>query len=109
MTVVTDENFAQEVLQSEVPVLVDFYADWCGPCRAAAPAIDAIAEEFAGKAKVVKVNVDDSIKYAVENGVRGIPNFIVFKGGQRMAQFVGWSEGVADAIRTTLETALASN
>lgn len=106
---VTDETFQQEVLASEIPVLVDFYADWCGPCRAAAPVIEAIAEEYAGKVKVVKVDVDTSPKQAVEQGVRGIPNFIVFKGGQRVAQFVGFGESVAQSIREALDTALASN
>jgi thioredoxin 1 len=105
---VTDETFQQEVLQSDVPVLVDFYADWCPPCQAAAPVIEALTEEFSGTVKVVKVNVDSDSKKAVENGVRGIPNFIVFKGGQRVAQFVGFSEGTADQIRAALHTALAS-
>jgi thioredoxin 1 len=106
---VTDETFQQEVLASETPVLVDFYADWCGPCRAAAPVIEALAEEYTGKIKVVKVDVDTSSKSAVEHGVRGIPNFIVFKGGQRVAQFIGWGENRAEEIRAALETALASN
>lgn len=109
MIVVTDENFQQEVLASNIPVLVDFFADWCAPCRAAAPTIDAIAIEFEGQAKVVKVDVDKSSKYAVDNGVRGIPNFIVFKDGQRVAQFVGWSEKTADDIRAALTAATASN
>jgi thioredoxin 1 len=105
---VTDETFQQEVLASEIPVLVDFYADWCGPCKAAAPVIEAIAEEYAGRVKVVKVDVDTSSKRAVENGVRGIPNFIVFKGGLRVAQFVGFGEAVAQQIREALNTVLAS-
>jgi thioredoxin 1 len=109
MTQVTDETFQQEVLASDTPVLVDFYADWCAPCRAAAPSIDAIATEFEGKAKVVKVDVDKSSKFAVENQVRGIPNFIVFKGGKKIAQFVGWNDKVADEIRAALTTATASN
>lgn len=109
MIEVTDDNFAQEVLQSGVPVLVDFYADWCGPCRAAAPTIEAIAGEYEGKAKVAKVNVDNATKYAVENNVRGIPNFIIFKGGQRVGQFVGWSDKTGDSIREALDAALASN
>ena len=106
---VTDETFQQEVLASETPVLVDFYADWCGPCKAAAPTIEALAEEFAGRVKVVKVDVDTSSKQAVAHDVRGIPNFIVFKGGQRVAQFIGWGENRAEEIRAALETALASN
>lgn len=106
---VTDDTFQQEVYASEIPVLVDFYADWCAPCRAAAPAIDAIADEYAGRVKVVKVNVDDNRKYAGEHNVRGIPNFTVFKGGQQVAQFVGWdSDKTADAIHASLESALAS-
>ena len=109
MTQVTDETFQQEVLASDTPVLVDFYADWCAPCRAASPTIDAIAIEFEGKVKVVKVNVDSSSKFAVENQVRGIPNFIVFKGGKKVAQFVGWGDKVAEDIRAALTAATASN
>jgi thioredoxin 1 len=106
---VTDETFQQEVLASEIPVLVDFYADWCGPCKAAAPVIEAITEEYAGRVKVAKVDVDKDTDKAKEHGVRGIPNFIVFKGGQRVAQFIGWGENRAEEIRAALETALASN
>jgi thioredoxin 1 len=105
---VTDETFQQEVLSSSVPVLVDFYADWCAPCRAASPTIDAIAEEYAGKVKVVKVNVDSDSIRAGEQGVRGIPNFIVFKGGQKAGQFVGWGSTTGDEIRAALNAALAS-
>lgn len=108
MIFVTDETFPQEVLQSELPVLVDFYADWCPPCKASAPAIDAIAEEYAGKIKVVKSNVDQGSKYALENGVRGIPNFVIFKGGQKLQQFVGWAEGVEKQIREALNAVLTS-
>jgi thioredoxin 1 len=109
MTQVTDETFQQEVLASDIPVLVDFYADWCAPCRAAAPTIDALAQEFEGKAKVVKVNVDNSSKAALENQVRGIPNFIIFKGGQKIQQFVGWSTKTAEEIHAALTAATASN
>jgi len=110
MIQVTDATFQQEVLESPVPVLVDFYADWCAPCRAASPVIDALAEEYAGKIKVVKVNVDTDSAKAGENGVRGIPNFILFKGGQRVSQFVGWAgDQTAQSIREALEAALASN
>lgn len=105
---VTDETFQQEVLASEVPVLVDFYADWCAPCKAAAPIIEELAKEYAGKIKVVKVNVDTDSARATEQGVRGIPNFIVFNGGQRVAQFVGWNGDVtAQSIRAALDTSLA--
>jgi|SRR5208283_1732522 len=105
---VTDATFQQEVLASDVPVLVDFYADWCNPCRSAAPVIDEIAAEYEGKAKVVKVNVDTDNINATEQGVRGIPNFILFKGGQRVAQFVGFSATLAASIREALDSALAS-
>jgi thioredoxin 1 len=108
MQQVTDDTFQQEVLASEIPVLVDFHADWCNPCRAAAPAIEALAEEYAGRVKVVKVDVDKDSKHAMEHGVRGIPNFIVFKGGQRAAQFVGWHDKVVGDIRAALDAALAS-
>src|SRR5271167_2635001 len=107
--IVTDATFQQEVLSSPVPVLVDFYADWCQPCRSAAPVIDAIATEYEGKAKVVKVNVDTDNVNATNQGVRGIPNFIVFNGGKRVAQFVGYSDNLAQSIREALDSALASN
>lgn len=105
---VTDETFQQEVLASAIPVLVDFYADWCGPCRAAAPVVEAIAEEYAGRVKTVKVDVDKDSKYALENGVRGIPNFTVFRGGQRVGQVVGFGDTLAKSIREALDAALAS-
>jgi thioredoxin 1 len=107
--IVTDATFQQEVLASDVPVLVDFYADWCNPCRSAAPVIDEIATEYEGKAKVVKVNVDSDSINAAHQGVRGIPNFILFKGGQRVAQFVGFSDTLGQSIREALNQALASN
>lgn len=109
MVQVTDDTFQQEVLSSDIPVLVDFYADWCPPCRMAEPYIEELAGEYGDRVKFAKVNVDTSSKYAVENGVRGIPNFIVFKGGKRMTQFVGWHDKSAEEIRAALETALASN
>jgi len=74
-------NWEQEVLQSEVPVLVDFWAPWCGPCRALAPTIDKIAEQFAGKVKVGKLNTDDNPDLAVRYGISGIPQVLLFKGG----------------------------
>jgi thioredoxin 1 len=107
MNQITDETFQQEV--GTGVVLVDFYADWCGPCRAASPAIEQIANDYAGKAKVVKHNIDTGgSRYAVENGVRGIPNFCVFKDGVRVNQFVGWSDSVEKEIRAALDEALTS-
>jgi len=86
---VTTADFDKDVLESEMPVLVDFWAVWCGPCRMIAPTVDAVAEEFAGRAKVVKLNVDDSPDIAGRYGVQSIPTLIVFKGGQPVDRLVG--------------------
>lgn len=86
---VNDANFQAEVLNSPVPVLVDFWAPWCGPCRAVAPTIDAISSEFAGKVKVVKVNTDESADVPVQYGVRSIPTIMLFKGGKNVDQLMG--------------------
>ena len=85
----TDANFDAEVLQSPVPVLVDFWATWCAPCKAIAPTIDALAEDFAGKIKVGKVNVDENTATPAKYGVRGIPTILVVKEGQVVDQVVG--------------------
>lgn len=86
---VTDSTFKQEVLESEVPVLVDFWAPWCGPCRMVAPVVDEIAEQYDGKVKVVKVNTDDNPSVASQYGIRSIPTLMIFKGGQRVDMVVG--------------------
>ena len=86
---VTDANFKQEVLESELPVLVDFWAPWCGPCRMVAPVVDEIAQQYDGQVKVVKVNTDDSPSVASQYGIRSIPTLMVFKGGQRVDMVVG--------------------
>lgn len=86
---VLDSNFDSEVLQSDVPVLVDFWAPWCGPCKSIAPVLEEIANEFSGKVKVVKVNVDDNPKTPTNYNVRGIPNLVFFKGGKVVDQIVG--------------------
>ena len=87
---VNDATFEQEVLKSEQPVLVDFWAAWCGPCKAIAPAVDAIAEKFAGQLKVTKVNVDQNGATPSRYGIRGIPALLLFKGGKVVDQIVGY-------------------
>jgi thioredoxin 1 len=86
---VGDQNFDTEVLNSSVPVLVDFWAAWCAPCRMLAPAIDAIAEKYEGKAKVVKLNVDENMNTAGKYNIRGIPTLLLFKDGVIKEQIVG--------------------
>jgi len=86
---VSDASFDQEVLKSEVPVLVDFWAEWCGPCKMIAPALEEIASELGGKVQVAKVNIDDNPLTPQKYGVRGIPTLMLFKGGQVAATKVG--------------------
>jgi thioredoxin len=86
---VSDDDFDNEVLQSPLPVLIDFWAPWCGPCKAIAPIVEQLAGEYAGKLKIVKLNVDDNPRTPARYGVRGIPNLILFKGGQVQQQIVG--------------------
>jgi thioredoxin 1 len=86
---VTDSNFEQEVLKSTTPVLIDFWAPWCGPCKAIAPIVDELANDYAGRLKVVKMNVDDNQDVPARYGIRGIPNLVIIKGGQVKEQIVG--------------------
>ena len=86
---VTDANFAAEVLGSKEPVLVDFWAEWCGPCRAIAPILEEISGEMAGKVKIVKLNVDENPGTAAQFGVRSIPTMILFKDGQAADMKIG--------------------
>ncbi len=86
---VSDQSFEQEVINSETPVLIDFWAPWCGPCKAIAPVVEELAGSYAGKLKVVKMNVDDNPQTPSRYGVRGIPNLILFKGGEVAEQIVG--------------------
>jgi len=85
----TDDNFDTEVLKSELPVLVDFWAEWCGPCKMIGPIVEEIAGDYAGKVKVGKVNVDFNNQVAMQYGIRGIPALLVFKGGAVANQIVG--------------------
>jgi thioredoxin 1 len=86
---VNDANFEEEIIRSDLPVLVDFWAPWCGPCRMVAPVVAALAEKYAGRLKVCKVNVDESPAAAGRYGIRGIPTLMVFKGGEMVDQVVG--------------------
>ncbi|MBE9190877.1 thioredoxin [Gloeocapsopsis crepidinum LEGE 06123] len=86
---VTDSTFKEEVLESEVPVLVDFWAPWCGPCRMVAPVVDEIAQQYDGQVKVVKLNTDENPNVASQYGIRSIPTLMIFKGGQRVDMVVG--------------------
>jgi len=86
---VTDATFKKDVLESEIPVLVDFWAPWCGPCRMVAPVVDEIAEHYGGQIKVVKLNTDENPNTATQYGIRSIPTLMIFKGGQRVDMVVG--------------------
>lgn len=101
---VTDDNFETEVLNSKIPVLVDFWAEWCGPCKMLAPTLDELSTELASKIKIVKMNVDDNPKTPSAIGIRGIPTMIIYKDGQALATKVGPSPKgtIIDWINSTI-------
>jgi thioredoxin 1 len=104
MVVFTDQNFEAEVLKSDKPVLVDFWAEWCGPCRMVAPTVEAVAEEYADRAKFGKLNVDENQSVTARYQIRGIPTLLVFKNGEVQEQYVGVTS--KDAIVKMLERQL---
>lgn len=86
---ISDATFEAEVMKSNLPVMVDFWAEWCGPCRAMTPIVESVAQKFAGKAKIVKINVDDNQSVTQRFGIKGIPTMIVFKDGKEAERIVG--------------------
>ena len=103
VTEVNDTNFESEVLKSSQPVLVDFWASWCAPCRMLAPTVESVAEKYQGKAKIVKLNVDENIGSSSNYGVKGIPTLILFRDGQEAERVVGVPPNAKDYISQMLD------
>jgi len=103
---VTDADFASEVLQSDVPVLVDFWAPWCGPCKMAAPVLEKIAGEYEGKLKVCKMNVDEERQVASQHGIMSIPTMFLFKDGQVVDQVTGVTPNFEADLKAKVESHL---
>ena len=89
---ISSENYEEEVLKADKPVIIDFYADWCGPCKAMAPVVEELAKEYEGKAKVGKINTDENQDIAIEYSVMSIPTFIVFKDGKAVKKMIGMQD-----------------
>jgi len=107
VTEVNDTNFETEVLKSSQPVLVDFWADWCGPCRMLAPTVESVAEKYRGKAKIVKLNVDENEGSSSNYGVKGIPTLILFRDGKEAERVVGVHPKAKDYISQMLDKHLS--
>ena len=103
---VNEGDWDSNVLQSDVPVLVDFWAPWCGPCRAIAPNVEALAEEYSGRLRVAKVNVDNNQGLAMKYGIRGIPALLVFKGGELVNQVSGVPGGGINGLKGLVDPVL---
>jgi thioredoxin 1 len=104
LTVVSDANFAEEILKADKPALVDFWAPWCGPCKALGPLVEALADEYHDRVKVGKINIDDNPKTAANYGVRSIPTLILFKEGKVLDTLIGLVP--KDRLETFLKKAL---
>lgn len=104
---VTDASFESEVLKSDQPVLVDFWAAWCAPCRMLTPTVEAIAEKYKGKAKIVKLNVDENVESSSRYGIKGIPTLILFSGGREADRVVGVPSNARDFIAGMIDKQLA--
>jgi len=102
----TDQDFGSEVLKAEVPVLVDFWAPWCGPCRMAGPVLEKIAEEYSGKVKVCKVNVEEQRQVAIDNGIMSIPTLNFYKNGELVDQMTGVTPNYESDIKKKLDSHL---
>jgi thioredoxin 1 len=101
---VTDKSFQKDVMESDLPVVVDFWAEWCGPCRMIAPHLEAIANELSGKVKIVKLNIDENPEIAGQVGIRSIPTLMIFKGGENINTKVG--AGSRSDLQKWIETSI---